>query len=198
MSRPLSELDPNVATRVEVIGLDVDGVLTDGGVYVGQLGSNAVELKRFDIQDNIAVKLLRGAGVRVVIVSGRISQATTIRAEELGVDELVQDDLARKLPAFEEILARLGVSFEASAFVGDDLPDLPLLLRVGLSVTVPNAVRDVKEAAHYITQRAGGHGAIREFAEEFLRARDQWGEVVERYLSERGETFTRMSGVRTT
>ena len=194
--RPLV-LDSLAARRVELVGLDVDGVLTDAGVYVGSVGNHAVEMKRFDIQDGVGIKLLRQAGIKVVVVSGRVSEATTIRMGELGIDEVVQDDMARKLPAFTELLERFDIRFENAAFIGDDLPDLPVMWRVGLPVAVRNAVHEVRSAAHLVTEARGGYGAVREFAVTLLRARGQWDELVEAYLAERGEASPRLSGANT-
>jgi 3-deoxy-D-manno-octulosonate 8-phosphate phosphatase (KDO 8-P phosphatase) len=179
-------IDPAIAKRIRLVGFDVDGVLTDAGVYTGMAGTEAVELKRFDIQDGVGVRLLRESGLKTAMVSGRISRATALRAAELEIDEVFQDDAAQKLPAFEEILARQGVSWDEVAFVGDDLPDLPLLTRVGLPVAVRNAVPEVRDAAHHITDAAGGRGAVREFIEQLLRARGEWDAAVERYVSARG------------
>lgn len=189
-------LDPALARRLRLVGFDVDGVLTDGGVYLGRVGDHAVELKRFDIQDGLAVKLLRAAGITVVLVSGRESEATAIRAREIGVDETVQDDGARKLPAFEEILARRGVRFDECAFAGDDLADLPLLTRVALPIAVANGVAEVKAVAGYVTAATGGHGAVREIAEAILKARGMWDELVSQYLAERGDAAQRTAGSR--
>src|SRR2546426_624249 len=122
-------IDASLARRLKLVGLDVDGVLTDNGIYVGMVGDHPVELKRFHIQDGLGIKLLRDAGLVVVLASARRSEATELRARELKVDEVVQDK--KKLPAFEDLLRRRGVSWEDCAFVGDDLPDLPLLRRGG-------------------------------------------------------------------
>ncbi len=187
-------LEPITARRVQLVGLDVDGVLTDAGVYIGRAGDGAVELKRFDIQDRVGIRMLRDAGLDVVIVSGRVSEATTIFAAEMGIEDVVQDDRARKLPAFEAILERKGIRFEHAAFVGDDLPDLPLLRRVGLPVAVGNAVPEVLDTTQYVTAKTGGRGAVREFAEALLRARGEWDAVVENYLADRGDPSPRMSG----
>ena len=143
-------LDAVLARRLRLVGCDVDGVLTDGGIYLGQIGGQPAELKRFDIQDGIAVRLLHGAGIVVVLVSGRVSQATALRARETGVDEVIQDDAARKLPAFEALLARRGIDFAECAYVGDDLVDLPLLRRVALPIAVPNARPEVRAAMRAI------------------------------------------------
>ncbi len=180
-------LDGLTARRIRLIGLDVDGVLTDNGVYVGMVHNQPTELKRFDIQDGIGIALLKLAGLMVVIVSGRTSEASVIRAEELGVEAFAQDDRAHKLPAFAAMLDRFSVGWDEAAFVGDDLPDVPLLTRVGLPVGVANATADVKAVARYVTAAQGGHGAVREFAETFLRARAQWEPTVQAYLAERGD-----------
>jgi len=184
---PRLTFEPIPSRRVRLVGLDVDGVLTDGGVYVGEGAGAGIELKRFDIQDGIGVRLLRHGGIRVVIVSGRVSGATARRAAELGIDDVVQDDAARKLPAFARLLARDHIRFDEAAFVGDDLPDIPVLERVGLPVAVRNAVPEVLDVAQYVTTRPGGHGAVREFAEALLRARGAWDGAVADYLAERGE-----------
>lgn len=188
-------IDPQVAHRIRLVGLDVDGVLTDGAVYMGIVGGDPFEFKRFDIQDGIGIRLMQDAGIRVVLVSGRVSPATVARARDLGVEDVVQDDGARKLPAFRELLERLAISFEEAAFLGDDLPDIPLLRRVALPAAVPNAVPEVKELARYITRAAGGFGAVREFAEALLRTRGEWEDLVRRYLEERGEPLPQLGHV---
>jgi 3-deoxy-D-manno-octulosonate 8-phosphate phosphatase (KDO 8-P phosphatase) len=180
-------VDPVVARRIRLVGFDVDGVMTDAGVYIGRVGSEAVELKRFDIQDNVGLWLLDAVGITAVIVSGRYSPATEVRAEELAVADVIQDDAARKLGAFTDVLHRHGVSMEEAAFVGDDLPDLPVLRRVALPVAVANAVPEVRDVARLVTQAAGGRGAVREFCEVLLRARGEWESAVRRYLNERGD-----------
>jgi 3-deoxy-D-manno-octulosonate 8-phosphate phosphatase (KDO 8-P phosphatase) len=182
-------LDAALARRLKLVGFDVDGVFTDGGVYIGQVGDHAVEFKRFDVQDGLGIKLLRDAGIIVALVSARRSDATELRARELKVDELVQDK--HKLPAFTAILERRGVAWDESAFVGDDLPDVPLLERVALPITVPAAVPEVRACARVITTAAGGHGAVREVAELILRARGVWDDVINEYLAERGDEARR-------
>ena len=180
-------ITPELARRIKLVGLDVDGVMTDGGIYVGSVADHPVEFKRFHIQDGLGVKLLQAAGIPVVLVSGRESEATAVRARELGIDELIQDAGARKLPAFEKVLGQRRLTFEDCAFVGDDLPDLPLLQRVGLPIAVANGVPEVKDAARYVTRVPGGQGALREVAELILRARGDWEELLQRYLKEPGD-----------
>ena len=178
-------LDSAIARRLKLVGFDVDGVLTDNGVYLGMVGDHPVEFKRFHIQDGLGIRMLRSAGLAVVWASARRSDATELRARELKVDELVQDN--KKLPAFTALLERRGVAWEESAFVGDDLPDLPLLTRVGLPIAVANAVPEAKAAARVVTTLAGGQGAVREVAELILKARGEWQDLVTKYFEEDGE-----------
>src|SRR5256886_10766200 len=152
-------IDAGLARRLKLVGLDVDGVLTDNGIYVGMAGDRPSELKRFHRQDGLGVRMLRTAGLLVVWLSGRESTATMLRARELAVDEVIQDPTARKLPAFQALLERRGLAWEECAFVGDDLADLPLLTRVGLPIAVANGVTEVKAAARVGTTVPGGHGA---------------------------------------
>jgi 3-deoxy-D-manno-octulosonate 8-phosphate phosphatase (KDO 8-P phosphatase) len=180
----MSPLAAAAAGRVRLLGLDVDGVLTDNGVYIGPVAGDRVELKRFDIQDGLGLILLKTAGLPVVWVSGRNSDATALRASELRVEELLQVPGPRKAVAFGEMLERRGIGWDEAAFVGDDLADLPILRRVGLPIAVSNAVAEVKQAAAYVTRAAGGHGAVREVIETLLRARGEWSEIVERYFAE--------------
>ncbi|MDQ3309303.1 MAG: HAD hydrolase family protein [Gemmatimonadota bacterium] len=181
-------LQAAVAQRIRLVGLDVDGVLTDGGLYLGATASGErTESKRFEITDGLGIRLLQESGIQVAIITGRVSHAVRIRAEELGITECHQDPAAAKLPIMEAMLDRLGIGWEEAAFVGDDLPDLPVLRRVGLPVAVANAVAEVRAEAQWITRRAGGHGAVRDFAEALLRTRGEWNVAVERYLAARGD-----------
>jgi len=186
MTTDNTEIAAGVARRVKLVVLDVDGVLTDAGVYLGaDSGGERVELKRFDIQDGLGIKMLEWAGIPVAIVSGRVSTATTLRAAELGVTALHQDDGAQKVPAIQAILDARDLDWPDVAFLGDDLPDLAVLRRVGLPAAVANAVDEVKSAALWVGHRSGGHGAAREFAEALLKARGVWAEQVEAYVAER-------------
>jgi len=184
-------IEPAVARRIKLVGFDVDGTMTDGGLYIGSAGGQSVELKRFDIQDGLGVHLLRAAGLVVAVVTGRGGDAARIRAEELEVDEFAADAGARKLPAFEDVLRRRQVRWEEACFIGDDLPDLPLLRRVALPVAVANACPEAKDAARFVTTAGGGRGAVREFAEAFLKARGAWTDLVRTYLRERGDVVAR-------
>jgi 3-deoxy-D-manno-octulosonate 8-phosphate phosphatase (KDO 8-P phosphatase) len=178
-------IDASLASRLKLVGFDVDGVLTDNGVYIGMVADHPVEFKRFHIQDGLGVRMLRAAGLHVVWVSARRSDATDVRARELKVDEVVQDN--KKLPAFAALLERRGVTWDESAFVGDDLADLPLLTRVALPIAVANAVPEAKAAAHVVTTLAGGQGAVREVAELILKARGEWQGLLTKYFLERGD-----------
>jgi 3-deoxy-D-manno-octulosonate 8-phosphate phosphatase (KDO 8-P phosphatase) len=189
-------LEPVLARRIQVVAFNVEGVLTDGSVYFGALNGEPFEMKRFSSQDGVAVVLLRDAGLKVVALSGRQSEATRLRMAALGVHEFIEDARGRTLPAFEATLTTFGARLEDVAYIGDDLADLPLLRRVGFPVAVPNAVAEVKELARVTTEAAGGSGAVREFAELLLRARGQWDDVLQAYLTERGDPQPRHTRVR--
>ena len=173
------------ARRVRLLGLDVDGVLTDNGVFIGPVAGQRVELKRFDIQDGLGLILLRNAGLPVVWLSGRASEATALRAAELRVEELLQVPGPRKAAALGELLQRRGVAWNEVAFVGDDLADLPVLRKVGLPIAVANAVSEVTAVAAYVTEAPGGHGAVREVVEALLRGRGEWADTLARYFTEK-------------
>ena len=166
------------ARGVRLLVLDVDGVLTDGTLYLSASGE---ELKAFNIQDGLGIKLLQAADIEVAIVTGRSSRALELRARELGVMRVTQD-VADKLAAVTDLLEELGLAPEQAACVGDDLPDLPLLSRCGLAVAVPEAPRWLLDRAHYVTRRAGGRGAVREVCELLLRAQGALPQALERYL----------------
>ncbi|HEY0971932.1 MAG TPA: HAD hydrolase family protein [Gemmatimonadales bacterium] len=185
MNRPF--IAPAVARRIRLVVLDVDGVLTDGGIYLGAVDGARTELKRYDIQDGLGIHFLREAGLRVAIITGRVSDSVRMRAEELGVDDLVQDRHARKLPALRAMLERLDIALEETAFVGDDFPDLGPMRAVGLPVAVANAAPEIAAACPVRLTRHGGHGAVREFVELLLKARGEWDEVVERYVASRSD-----------
>jgi 3-deoxy-D-manno-octulosonate 8-phosphate phosphatase (KDO 8-P phosphatase) len=178
-------IDPTVARSIRIVGIDVDGVLTDGGIYLGAVEGRALEFKRYDIHDGLGIYFLRQAGLKVAVVTGRVSESVRLRCAELGIDELVQDAQAVKLPAFQGILRRLGITLAEAAFIGDDFPDLAILRVVGLPVAVANAVAEVRDASRVRLTRSGGRGAVREFAELLLRGRGEWANICERYVAER-------------
>ena len=159
------------ARSVRLAIFDVDGVMTDGSLYIGAQGE---AFKAFNILDGHGVKMLQAAGVPAAIISGRSSEAVAHRARELGIEHVVQG-CADKVAAFDALRARLGLAALDCAFVGDDLPDLPVMQRCGFAVAVPNAVEPVRQAAHYVTRASGGRGAVREFCELVLRARGESG-----------------------
>jgi 3-deoxy-D-manno-octulosonate 8-phosphate phosphatase (KDO 8-P phosphatase) len=164
----MSEAPAAVLERARAVRLaifDVDGVMTDGTLYIGAQGE---PFKAFNILDGHGVKMLQSAGVAAAILSGRTSEAVVRRAGELGIVLVVQGS-ADKMADFERLIARAGVDAAACAFVGDDLPDLAVMRRCGLAIAVANAVEAVKAAAHYVTRASGGQGAVREACELVLR-----------------------------
>jgi 3-deoxy-D-manno-octulosonate 8-phosphate phosphatase (KDO 8-P phosphatase) len=184
MSAPAA-IPPELAERVKLVVFDADGVLTDAGVYIGATASGEpVELKRFDIQDGVGMRLLMWSGLHVAIVSGRLSRSTELRARELGV-ECYQEADAHKIPAMEALLEQKNVTWEEVAFLGDDIPDLAVLRRVGLPAAVGNATPPLDEVAVWKSTKRGGHGAVREFCDALLEARGCSKEAVERYVAQR-------------
>lgn len=164
--------------RIKLFLCDVDGVMTDGAVFIG----GAREIKRFHIRDGLGLIFLRRAGLRVGWVSARPSPVTEARAAELGIDFLIQQgDRIGKTGAVEKLLRRTKLDWEAVCFVGDDVVDLGPLRRAGLAVAVADARPDVKAAAHYVARAPGGHGAIREVAEMILQAQGKWDAIVAHY-----------------
>lgn len=182
-----SGLDAATAQRIKLVCFDVDGVLTDGGIILGDTAGARVELKKYDIQDGLGIKMLQTAGILTAIITGRESESVALRAAELSVDELVQDRHARKVPALRTMLARRGIDWADVAFVGDDLPDLGVMRLVGLPVCVANASPEARKAAALQLSRGGGAGAVREFCEILLRARGEWDARVEAYVASRSE-----------
>lgn len=152
---------------IRFVGFDIDGVFTDGRIY---LADNGVESKAFHIQDGYGIRQLRKSGIEVAVISGRRSGAVETRMAELGVEHVILgvDD---KVGAFASLIGKLGIEAAHCAFVGDDLPDLPLLERVGVPIAVANAVAGVREACDYTTRAPGGSGAVREVCELILAAR---------------------------
>lgn len=159
---------------IQLLVLDVDGVLTDGRITLGPDGDAG---KGFCVQDGCAIKLWRRAGGQVAILSGRKSPDITRRAAELGIEQ-VHVDIADKLAAYEAIVAATGGGNDAAAYVGDDLPDLGPMMRCGFAVAVANAIPTVKRAAAYVTRRAGGYGAVAETVELLLRRQNKWSQAV--------------------
>jgi 3-deoxy-D-manno-octulosonate 8-phosphate phosphatase (KDO 8-P phosphatase) len=168
------------AAQIQILLMDVDGTMTDGGVtLVSQPDGSALEIKTFDAHDGQGMTLARTAGIRTGCITGRESGALLRRAREMNM-EFIYMKRAVKIPAYEEILERTGVPESAVAYVGDDLPDLPLMRRVGLAVAVGDAVPEVKKAAHFTTQAVAGRGAIRETVEFILKAKGIWEEMIDK------------------
>jgi 3-deoxy-D-manno-octulosonate 8-phosphate phosphatase (KDO 8-P phosphatase) len=166
------------AARIEWLILDVDGVLTDGRIVYGTGG---LEVKRFHVRDGSGLKLWHLAGKRSAIITGRESPIVAGRAAELGITCVVQG-AADKRPAFDGILSEAGVQPEQVCYVGDDLPDLPVLVRCGLPVAVADACMEVREGARFVTRNPGGQGAVREVIELILRCQGIWAKLVARLL----------------
>lgn len=156
------------ARQVRLLLLDVDGVLTDGTILYTHDGG---ESKGFNTQDGFGLRILQEAGVAVGLISARTSEAVTRRAADLGL-KYVYQGTGRKLKVFEEVLASSGLRADQAAYMGDDWLDLPLLARVGLAAAPANAVAEVRQRVHYVTERSGGHGAVRELCELLLEARE--------------------------
>lgn len=168
------------ARGIKVILMDVDGTMTDGSVtLLSQNDGSALEIKTFDAHDGQGLTLAHTAGLRTGCITGRESAALLRRAREMSM-EFIYMKQPVKLPAYEEILHKAGVSDSAVAFIGDDLPDIPLLRRAGLAVAVGDAVPEVKKIAHYTTRAAAGHGAIREAVELVLRCKGIWNEMIDK------------------
>jgi 3-deoxy-D-manno-octulosonate 8-phosphate phosphatase (KDO 8-P phosphatase) len=183
---PADPIPREMAKAIRLVILDVDGVLTDGGVYLGSLPEGeAVEFKRFDITDGLGIKLLEWAGIEVAVVSGRVSKATEIRALELGIKECHQDGQAQKVEVILRLMKARGLKWNQLAMLGDDLPDLAVLRRVGLPAVVANATEVAQEVALWQGGKTGGRGAVREFCEALLKARGEWEEQVEAYARAR-------------
>jgi len=168
------------AAKIELLLMDVDGTMTDGGVtLLSQTDGTALEIKTFDAHDGQGLTLARTAGLRTGCITGRESAALLRRANEMKM-EFIYMKQALKMPAYEEILRKAGVSDSAVAYVGDDLPDIPLMRRVGLAIAVGDAVPEVKQAAHYTTKAVAGHGAIREAVELVLKSKGIWAEMIDK------------------
>lgn len=167
------------ARALDWLVLDVDGVLTDGRLVFGPQGE---EWKVFHVQDGLGLRLAQGSGLKVGIISGRSSEALRVRAEELGLDALICNR-SDKGPAFAEFLAAQGTTPERVAYIGDDLVDLPILLRCGLAFAPADAVPEVKDRVHRVLERKGGWGAVRELCELLVRARGDWDRLLAPYLT---------------
>jgi 3-deoxy-D-manno-octulosonate 8-phosphate phosphatase (KDO 8-P phosphatase) len=168
------------AALIKVVLMDVDGTLTDGSVtLLSQPDGTALEIKTFDAHDGQGMTLARTAGLQLGVITGRESAALRRRMKEMGV-AFVYEKQPNKVAAYEEILDKAGVRESEVAYLGDDLPDLPLLRRVGLAAAVGNAALEVKLAAHYTTKANGGKGAARELIELILKSKGLWDEMIDK------------------
>jgi 3-deoxy-D-manno-octulosonate 8-phosphate phosphatase (KDO 8-P phosphatase) len=163
------------AATIKAIIFDVDGVLTDGGLWYGPTGE---AMKRFDVKDGHAMVLARLTGLPIAILTARTSTIVEVRAQELKLAKVFQGR-REKGPAFEELCAELGIAPAEAAYMGDDVNDLPALTRSGLSGCPADAVPQVREAVHFVSTRSGGHGAAREFIELVLHATGRWEQALE-------------------
>jgi len=155
------------ARRIALAIFDVDGVMTDGRIYLGESGE---EMKAFNVLDGHGIKLLRDSGIEIAILSGRKARCVERRAGELGIKHVIQG-AGEKLPVFFKLLESLRLKPEQACYMGDDLVDLPVLEACGLAFTVPDAPAEVKRSAHQVTRRRGGEGAVRDACETLMRLR---------------------------
>ena len=166
------------AQKVKLLVIDIDGIMTDGRIIYSVYGD---ELKFFDVQDGFGISLLRHAGIPSVIITAKKSRIVKLRARDMKVARAYQGYIDKLVP-FNDIFKRFKVSPEEICFMGDDLIDVPVLRRVGFAVTVPNAVDEAKSAAHHVTSKAGGRGAVREMCDLILKSQGKWDAVTAKYL----------------
>ncbi len=177
MSGDVNEL----AAKIRLLLMDVDGVMTDGRLYnVPDAAGNMVETKGFDSQDGIALQWLNWKGIKAGVVSGRVSPATAERARQTRITYVYQGHI-EKVPILEEILRDSGFDKSQVAFIGDDFTDIVVMRRVGLAIATANARLEVKQQAHYVTSQPGGSGAVREVIELILKAQGLWSEILKHY-----------------
>ncbi len=164
--------------KIKMLIMDVDGVLTDGTIIINADGT---ESKRFSLRDGHGIKMWHRAGLKSAIISGRSSEATIVRAQQLSIEHVLQG-CKKKLPAFESFLAKVGLNAVEVAYIGDDHLDLPIVRRAGLGVAVADAAAELKQIADFVTKAAGGGGAVREVIEHILKNTGRWESLLERYL----------------
>lgn len=166
------------AKKIKVMIFDIDGVMTDGGLTIGDDGQ---EYKTFHSHDGLGLKMLKKSGVEMAIITGRSSKVVSKRAENIGIEHLYQG-IENKLEAYNDLIKKLGVSPKETAFMGDDIVDVPPMLRCGLAISVPAAFDSVKERAHYVTTRQAGKGAVREVCELLMRAQGTFDAITAPYF----------------
>jgi 3-deoxy-D-manno-octulosonate 8-phosphate phosphatase (KDO 8-P phosphatase) len=169
----------NQAKSIRLIAFDVDGIMTDGGLYLSDSGE---EFKRFNSLDGHGLKMLKASGVELAIITGRTSRCVELRAKNLGITHLFQG-AEDKLATMQILLQQLGFSAETSAYMGDDVVDLPVMRRMALALTVPEAPQLVRDHAHYVTRRNGGNGAVREVCELIMSAQGTLDAKLAQYLA---------------
>jgi len=179
------------ARKIKLLLFDVDGVLTDGKLFIfpapaGAGQSAFIEAKGFHAHDGTAISLARLAGIKTGLITKRISETVALRARDLKLEH-VHQGIQDKLTAFAEILKKEGLKESEAAFVGDDVIDLPVMRHCGLAIAVANARDDVKQEAHWVTPHSGGDGALRDAVEYILKAQGCWKEIMEKYIGERSK-----------
>lgn len=164
--------------RIKMIVLDVDGVLTDGGIIIG---SDGTEYKSFNVKDGSGISLGRHAGIRFAIISGRFSPVIGLRAKELKIEEVYQDAMV-KAESYDELKAKFGYKDREICFIGDEIIDIPVFRKCGFSAAPADAVNEAKKAADYICKKKGGRGCVREVIDMVLKTQGKWSRAVNRYL----------------
>jgi len=167
----------NRVKKIKMLILDVDGVLTDGRII---WTSSKEEMKLFNVQDGVGIILAKRAGLKIAIISARKSKVTEIRAKELKITEVYQS-IESKLVTYKRLIDKYELAEEEVAYIGDDLHDIPVLRRVGFAVATANAQEEAKQVSHYITEKNGGEGAVREVVNMILKAKGLWDKAVEKY-----------------
>ena len=167
------------AKKIKLIIFDVDGTLTDGGIYIGEKGEL---FKAFNCRDGFGITAAHKVGLKTAIITGRNSICTTNRAKELGISAVKQGHMDKR-DAYKELKAEFNLSDEEIAYVGDDIIDLPVFVQVGFRAAVGDADLEIKNRAHFIAEKAGGHGAAREAIEFILKAQDKWSEIIRQYTT---------------
>jgi 3-deoxy-D-manno-octulosonate 8-phosphate phosphatase (KDO 8-P phosphatase) len=166
------------AKKIRLVVFDVDGVLTTGALTYRSDGS---EDKTFHVQDGMGMRMLASAGIDVAIITARTTSVVTKRMQDLAIAHVYQG-YSDKLLAYNEVKQKLNIQDDEVAYMGDDLPDLPVMQRVGLSISVPNAAKIMREHANFVTKKKGGKGAVRELCELILQAQDKYDTIIQNYL----------------
>ncbi|MBI1174848.1 MAG: HAD hydrolase family protein [Sideroxydans sp.] len=169
----------NQAKSIRLIAFDIDGIMTDGGLYLADSGE---EFKRFNSLDGHGLKMLKASGVELAIITGRTSRCVELRAKNLGINHLFQG-IENKLATMQSLLRQLNIPADAAAYMGDDVVDLPVMRRMALAATVPEAPQVVRDHAHYVTRRNGGHGAVREVCELIMSAQGTLDKQIAPYMA---------------